>query len=84
MTSNKASVLKMGGETHTQQQWVIHTYNSNGSRAQSRIDQIYIKPSLAETAREWKITITGLPNADHHMVSVQIVDQDAPLTGIGR
>ena len=57
---------------------------SNGSKSQSRIDRIYCKPNITTTAREWKITTTGMPHADHKMVSVQIVDEKAPQTGQGR
>jgi exonuclease III len=62
-----------------------YTYlQSNGTKSQSRIDRIYSKPSITATAREWKITTTGMPHADHKMVSVKVVDEDAPQTGRGR
>ncbi len=62
-----------------------YTYlQSNGTKSQSRIDRIYSKPCIIATAREWKITTTAMPHADHKMVSVKIVDKDAPQTGRGR
>ena len=42
--------------------------HSNGSGSQSRIDRIYVKNKMLETAREWKITSSALPNTDHCMV----------------
>jgi len=57
---------------------------SNGCGSQSRIDRIYSRPHITATAREWKMTTTGMPHADHRMVSVQIVDENAPQTSSGR
>jgi len=73
------------GWRNTFLQKIDSTYlQSNGSKSQSRIDRIYCKPSITTTAREWKITTTGMPHADHKMVSVQIVDEKASQTGRGR
>ncbi len=73
------------GWRNTYPQTLAFTYlQSNGQKSQSRIDRIYSKPSIIKTAREWKISATGMPHADHKMVSVQIVDEDAPSTGSGR
>ena len=73
------------GWRNTYPQTIAFTYlQSNGLKSQSRIDRIYSKPHITTTAREWKISATGLPHADHKMVSVQIVDENAPNTGPGR
>jgi len=67
------------GWRNTYPQTIAFTYlQSNGLKSQSRIDRIYSKPHITTTAREWKISATGLPHADHKMVSVQIVDENAP------
>ena len=64
---------------------LAYTYlQSNGTGSQSRIDRIYTKSDIIETAREWKISTSGLPNADHRMVSFQIVDENTPTSGSGR
>ncbi|KAF8061861.1 Endonuclease/exonuclease/phosphatase [Lyophyllum atratum] len=57
-------------------------HSSNGT--QSRIDRIYISPQTMKTARDWKIEVTGVPNADHGMVSMQMAHQQAPEVGRGR
>ncbi|KAF8053963.1 Endonuclease/exonuclease/phosphatase [Lyophyllum atratum] len=57
-------------------------HSSNGT--QSRIDRIYISPQHMKTARDWRIEQTGVPNADHGMVSVQMAHQQAPEVGRGR
>jgi exonuclease III len=64
-------------------QKIDYTYlQSNESKSQSRIDKIFCKSGITTTAREWKITTTGMPYADHKMISVQIVDEKAPQTGL--
>ena len=73
------------GWRNTYLQTIAFTYlQSNGLKSQSRIDRIYFKPCITTTAREWNISATGLPHANHKMVSVQIVDENAPNTGPGR
>ncbi|KAJ4484644.1 hypothetical protein C8R41DRAFT_769253, partial [Lentinula lateritia] len=54
------------------------------SGSQSRIDRIYVTDPLLETAREWKIRESGIPNADHSLASVQITSEEAPRIGKGR
>ena len=57
---------------------------SNGTRSQSRIDRIYTTALTFETAREWTMGPSGIPNADHRMVSVKIVNEASPKIGKGR
>ncbi|KAF8079077.1 Endonuclease/exonuclease/phosphatase [Lyophyllum atratum] len=57
-------------------------HSSNGT--QSRIDRIYCTPEVLATARDWRIEPTGVPNADHSLVSVQVAHQAAPSVGKGR
>ncbi|KAJ4496616.1 hypothetical protein C8R41DRAFT_895100 [Lentinula lateritia] len=52
--------------------------------SQSRIDRIYVTDAIMETAKEWKIRETGVPNADHSLISVQITSKEAPWFGKGR
>ncbi|KAJ3982403.1 hypothetical protein F5890DRAFT_1379611, partial [Lentinula detonsa] len=51
---------------------------------QSRLDRIYVTEKILETAREWKIETTGVPHADHNMVSVLVSNECTPWTGRGR
>ncbi|KAE9382860.1 DNase I-like protein, partial [Gymnopus androsaceus JB14] len=60
------------------------TYLQTATNSQSRIDRIYVTEKHLETAREWKIRASGIPNADHNMVSVQITSENAPTHGRGR
>ncbi|KAJ3991447.1 Endonuclease/exonuclease/phosphatase [Lentinula boryana] len=60
------------------------TYMQAGTGVQSRIDRIYLTNIMLETAREWQIRESGIPNADHSMISVQISSEDAPYIGKGR
>ncbi|KAJ3817517.1 Endonuclease/exonuclease/phosphatase, partial [Lentinula raphanica] len=60
------------------------TYLQAGSGVQSRIDRIYLTDPMLETAREWQIRESGVPNADHSLISVQITSEDAPYVGKGR
>ena len=59
-------------------------YQNNGASSQSRIDRIYVTGPILQTAREWGIETSGVPNADHRMVTVQVVNQNAPEIGKGR
>ncbi|KAJ3925805.1 MAG: hypothetical protein NXY57DRAFT_1051616 [Lentinula lateritia] len=52
--------------------------------SQYRIDRIYVTDAIMETAKEWKIRETGVPNADHSLISVQITSEEAPWFGKGR
>ncbi|KAF8059612.1 Endonuclease/exonuclease/phosphatase, partial [Lyophyllum atratum] len=69
-------------ETHPSLKAYTLLHSSNGT--QSRIDRIYVSMNIMKTAREWNIEPTGVPNADHNLVSVQIAHQDAPEIGKGR
>ncbi|KAJ3999732.1 Endonuclease/exonuclease/phosphatase [Lentinula boryana] len=60
------------------------TYMQSATGAQSRIDRIYMSDVMLETAREWKIVESGIPNADHSLISVQITSEEAPWIGRGR
>jgi exonuclease III len=57
---------------------------SNGTRSQSRIDRIYSTARTFESAREWIISPSGIPNADHRMISVRIFNEASPMMGKGR
>ncbi|KAF5336211.1 hypothetical protein D9758_017781 [Tetrapyrgos nigripes] len=65
----------------------MYTYPStrrqSNTSSQSRLDRIYVKPTVLKTAREWKIEPNGVPNADHLMVSVQVTTANAPNIGKG-
>ncbi|KAJ3966449.1 Endonuclease/exonuclease/phosphatase [Lentinula raphanica] len=60
------------------------TFMQSATGVQSRIDRIYLSDVMLETAREWKITESGIPNADHSLISVQITSEEAPWIGRGR
>ncbi|KAF8895866.1 Endonuclease/exonuclease/phosphatase, partial [Gymnopilus junonius] len=57
---------------------------NNEVHSQSRIDRIYTTNNILKTAREWQIEISGIPHADHRMVSVKITDDNTPEIGQGR
>ncbi|KAF5371153.1 hypothetical protein D9758_004251 [Tetrapyrgos nigripes] len=52
--------------------------------SQSRIDRIYVTDDLLQSAREWTMTPSGIPQTDHLMISVQISTENAPFVGKGR
>ncbi|KAE9392442.1 hypothetical protein BT96DRAFT_1057262 [Gymnopus androsaceus JB14] len=60
-----------------------YTFLQTATGSQSRIDRIYASDKIMETAKEWKIHASGIPNADHSLVSVQITSESAPTTGRG-
>ncbi|KAE9383054.1 hypothetical protein BT96DRAFT_1041062, partial [Gymnopus androsaceus JB14] len=60
------------------------TFMQDATGSQSRIDRIYVTDPILETAREWNTRTSGIPNADHDLVSVQITSENAPLTARGR
>ena len=81
----KSSLGLIDGWRNTYPSTKAFTYlQSNGTRSQSRIDRIYTTNTILQTAREWKIEPSGIPNADHRMVSVKIVNEDSPTIGKGR
>ena len=81
----KLTLRLQDGWRHTFPSTKAFTYlQSNGTRSQSRIDRIYTTPLALETAREWTISPSGIPNADHRMVSVKIVNEASPTIGKGR
>ncbi len=49
----------------------------------SRLDRIYVTPSLFDNAREWQICEAGV-RTDHCLVSVQLMPENAPIVGGGR
>ncbi|KAH9941470.1 Endonuclease/exonuclease/phosphatase, partial [Amylocystis lapponica] len=51
--------------------------------SQSRIDRIYVSNAILESARDWNIQPTGIPGADHHIVSVLVSSEAAPYVGKG-
>ncbi|KAE9387765.1 DNase I-like protein, partial [Gymnopus androsaceus JB14] len=60
------------------------TFLQDATGSQSRIDRIYVTDGILETAREWNIRTSGVPNADHDLISVQITSENAPFTAKGR
>lgn len=52
--------------------------------SQSRLDQIYVTEELLKTAHDWNIGTSGIPNADHSLVSVHVSHKKAPHIGNGR
>ncbi|THU83857.1 DNase I-like protein [Dendrothele bispora CBS 962.96] len=61
-----------------------YSYLQTATGSQSRIDRIYTTETILETAREWKIQPSGVPHADHSMITVQISSENAPYVGKGR
>ncbi|KAJ3853366.1 Endonuclease/exonuclease/phosphatase, partial [Lentinula lateritia] len=59
-------------------------YTFSRSNSQSRLDRIYVTEKILQTARQWKITHTGIEGVDHEMVSVQITHEETPKIGKGR
>ncbi len=49
----------------------------------SRLDRIYVTPNLFDQARDWRICEAGV-KTDHSLASVQIIAENAPITGPGR
>ncbi|KAF5373439.1 hypothetical protein D9615_009490 [Tricholomella constricta] len=60
------------------------SFLQDATKSQSRIDRIYVSPSVLQTAREWKMEPSGIPGADHKLVSVQVAHLNAPWIGKGR
>ncbi|KAF5352050.1 hypothetical protein D9758_009406 [Tetrapyrgos nigripes] len=61
-----------------------YTFHQTATGSQSRIDRIYATDAILTASREWKIEPTGVPGADHWMVSVLASHTDAPTIGRGR
>ncbi|KAF5343921.1 hypothetical protein D9758_012103 [Tetrapyrgos nigripes] len=61
-----------------------YTFHQTATGSQSRIDRIYATDPILAASREWKIESTGVPGADHWMVSVLASHTDAPSIGRGR
>ncbi|KAF5367240.1 hypothetical protein D9615_010668 [Tricholomella constricta] len=61
-----------------------YTFLQEATATQSRLDRIYASEEIIATAREWKIEQSGVPGADHKLVSVQVSHQAAPEVGKGR
>ncbi|KAF8067089.1 Endonuclease/exonuclease/phosphatase, partial [Lyophyllum atratum] len=59
---------------------LLHT----ATDSQSRLDRIYVTNEVLVTARDWRIEPSGIPNADHSLVSVQVAHEAAPKVGKGR
>ncbi len=49
----------------------------------SRLDRIYVTPGVFDSAREWKISESGV-KTDHSLISVQLTEAQAPEIGPGR
>jgi exonuclease III len=62
---------------------VQFSYMQNG-RIHSRIDRIYVSQQVLETALQWNIEPSGIPNCDHCMAHVTLTDPEAPKCGKGR
>lgn len=61
-----------------------YTFHQTATGARSQIDQIYLTNSLLECSHEWGIKPTGMPNADHWIVSMKVSNNAIPKTGKGR
>ncbi|KAF6758474.1 Endonuclease/exonuclease/phosphatase, partial [Ephemerocybe angulata] len=60
------------------------TQHVSQQNSHSRIDRIYLRPTLLDSAREWIIQTSGIPKLDHDVVSVQIAPEGTPTMGNGR
>ncbi|KAF8219378.1 hypothetical protein L208DRAFT_1551242, partial [Tricholoma matsutake] len=61
-----------------------YSFHQIATGIHSRIDRIYVTNSLLEWSQKWEINPTGIPNADHWMVSTNLVNSAMPETGKGR
>ncbi|KAF5341248.1 hypothetical protein D9611_005966 [Ephemerocybe angulata] len=57
------------------------TQHVSQQNSHSRIDRIYIRPTLLDSAREWNIRTSRIPKLDHDVVSVQIAPEGTPTMG---
>ncbi|KAF5367236.1 hypothetical protein D9615_010673 [Tricholomella constricta] len=62
----------------------VFSFLQDATRAQSRLDRMYVTLSILQTAREWKMEPSGIPGTDHKMISAQVAHQNAPWIGKGR
>ncbi|KAM5543384.1 hypothetical protein V8D89_002969, partial [Ganoderma adspersum] len=62
-----------------------HTFcrGTGDNAVHSRLDRIYIKQDLFETARDWASYVPSV-KTDHNLISVQLVTLNAPTVGPGR
>ncbi|KAF5318883.1 hypothetical protein D9758_019008 [Tetrapyrgos nigripes] len=61
-----------------------YTFHQTATGSQSRIDRIYATDLILAASREWNIESTGVPGADHWMVSVLASHTEAPTISRGR
>ena len=61
-----------------------YAFHQTATGARSRIDWIYIMNRLLECSQKWEINPTGIPNADHWMASINLVNSAIPEAGKGR
>ncbi|KAJ3927643.1 MAG: hypothetical protein NXY57DRAFT_1105185 [Lentinula lateritia] len=83
----KTLLQMMDGWRNTFPDTLNYTYKQVSHRgsppSHSRINRIYMKPTLYEHALEWKIESAGIPT-DHKMISVKVSCDKAPMIGKGR
>ncbi|KAJ3873071.1 hypothetical protein F5051DRAFT_444576 [Lentinula edodes] len=66
--------------------WKAYTFmqkRAGGIQNHARLDRIYIKPTMEDSAFEWRIQLPGL-HTDHSIVSLRITCETAPDIGKGR
>ncbi|KAF5371875.1 hypothetical protein D9615_009582 [Tricholomella constricta] len=61
-----------------------YSFLQEATGTQSRLDRIYTSEEVMQNTREWNIEPSGIPGADHKLISVQISHQEAPWVGKGR
>ncbi|KAI0703851.1 hypothetical protein C8T65DRAFT_741201 [Cerioporus squamosus] len=49
----------------------------------SRLDRIYVTPTIFDGAREWRVCKAGV-KTDHSLILVQLTSENAPIVGSGR
>ncbi|KIY53641.1 hypothetical protein FISHEDRAFT_7159, partial [Fistulina hepatica ATCC 64428] len=60
-----------------------YSFKSGVNGAQARLDKILIKENKVNTSRQWKSSWQG-DMSDHKLMSVEVVDVEAPFWGPGR
>lgn len=62
----------------------LQSGHQGAAPSQSRIDRIYAAREVFDSSQNWAIQDSGVPNADHKLVSVQIAKGNTPEVGKGR
>ncbi|KAF8993826.1 hypothetical protein BDQ17DRAFT_1331442 [Cyathus striatus] len=63
---------------------ITFTYTQEATKAQSRIDRIYISKKMEKHSRNWGITHSRIETTDHKITHTQIFDPGAPEISPGR